>query len=106
MNAADLKIENVSVTIDAGILSKPFDTVYSPDTETISFLFDKPLSVSQNAFLDVEYTGQLNDKLRGFYRSKYLTSTGEERFGAVTQFAPIDARRCFPCWVRQSHPIS
>jgi len=33
----------------------------------------------------MSFVGELNDKMKGFYRSKY-TIDGEERFGAVTQF--------------------
>ena len=36
--------------------------------------------------LSMSFVGQLNDKLKGFYRSKYLSPEGEERYGAVTQF--------------------
>lgn len=48
--------------------------------------------------MDIVFSGVLNDKLRGLYRSKYLNEKGEERFAAVTQFESTDARRCFPCW--------
>jgi len=33
----------------------------------------------------MSFVGELNDKMKGFYRSKY-TASGEERYGAVTQF--------------------
>ena len=33
----------------------------------------------------MSFVGELNDKMKGFYRSKY-TINGEERYGAVTQF--------------------
>jgi len=33
----------------------------------------------------MSFVGELNDKMKGFYRSKY-TVDGEERYGAVTQF--------------------
>ena len=33
----------------------------------------------------MSFVGELNDKMKGFYRSKY-TVNGEERYGAVTQF--------------------
>jgi len=36
--------------------------------------------------IKLTFTGILNDKLRGFYRSKYTTD-GEDRYAAVTQFA-------------------
>ena len=32
------------------------------------------------------------------FRSKYVTPSGEERYAAVTQFEPTDARRALPCW--------
>lgn len=35
--------------------------------------------------------------LGSFYRSKYSVN-GEDRYMAVTQFEPVDARRAFPCW--------
>ncbi len=36
--------------------------------------------------LSLSFTGELNDKMRGFYRSKYKSPEGDERVGAVTQF--------------------
>lgn len=36
--------------------------------------------------------------MKGLYRSKYTSPSGEEKFAAVTQFEATDARRCFPCW--------
>jgi len=33
----------------------------------------------------MSFVGELNNKMKGFYRSKY-TIDGEERYGAVTQF--------------------
>lgn len=46
----------------------------------------------------IEYDGEINDKMKGLYRSKYLGPEGDERYAAVTQFEATDARRCFPCW--------
>lgn len=36
--------------------------------------------------LKIDFVGELNDKMKGFYRSKYTTSSGEIRYAAVTQF--------------------
>ena len=36
--------------------------------------------------MKVQFTGELNDKMKGFYRSKYTGSDGEDRYAAVTQF--------------------
>ena len=48
--------------------------------------------------LTLRFTGELNDKMAGFYRSRYTSPGGEERFMAVTQFEATSARRAFPCW--------
>src|SRR5262249_12894151 len=50
------------------------------------------------AVLSLSFTGTLNDKLRGFYRSRYRDPGGEWRWLAATQFEATDARRAFPCW--------
>ena len=48
--------------------------------------------------LKIAYTGELNDKLRGFYRSQYTNPEGETAYLAATQFEATDARRALPCW--------
>lgn len=58
---------------------------YKEDAETVTFKFPSTLSVGV-AKLSLEFTGVLNDKMKGFYRSKYTSLTGEERYAAVTQF--------------------
>ena len=42
-----------------------------------------------SATLRLQFTGVLNDKMRGFYRTKYAVA-GEERWAAVTQFEATD----------------
>lgn len=39
-----------------------------------------------NGQLSMDFTGELNDKMKGFYRSKYTGTDGEEKYCAVTQF--------------------
>lgn len=48
--------------------------------------------------LQIDFNGTLNDKLRGFYRSKFTDVDGNEQYIATTQFESTDARRAFPCW--------
>jgi puromycin-sensitive aminopeptidase len=38
------------------------------------------------AKLQINFEGILNDKLKGFYRSKYLHPSGQEKYAATTQF--------------------
>ena len=46
----------------------------------------------------VSFTGILNDKLRGFYRSTFRDASGAEHVIATTQMQATDCRRAFPCW--------
>ena len=48
--------------------------------------------------LSMKFQGSLDDNLRGFYRAKYKSIDGEERYCAMTQFEASKAHRCFPCW--------
>ena len=48
--------------------------------------------------MSCRFTGTLNDKLRGFYRSTYTGLDGETQTIATTQFESVDARRSFPCF--------
>nr|WBG54457.1 aminopeptidase N-like protein [Austinograea rodriguezensis] len=57
-----------------------------------------PLTRGRRYVLSMEFVGYLNDKLHGFYRSSYKDANGMERWIAVTQFQPTDARRAFPCF--------
>ena len=46
----------------------------------------------------MKFTGQLNDKMAGFYRSTYQNTDGSEGVLATTQMEATDARRAFPCF--------
>ncbi|MGH8614744.1 MAG: M1 family metallopeptidase, partial [Gammaproteobacteria bacterium] len=48
--------------------------------------------------LQLTFSGMLNAKLHGFYRSRYRDASGQEKVLACTQFESTDARRAFPCW--------
>src|SRR3989339_895930 len=65
---------------------------YDKKQETVKLIFAKPIHAGKLE-LKLKFKGILNDKMRGFYRSKY----GEKHL-AVTQFESTDARRAFPCF--------
>ncbi|CAH2070917.1 unnamed protein product, partial [Iphiclides podalirius] len=58
---------------------------------------NEALIAGKQYYLNVSYTGILNDNLHGFYRSSYEEKK-VKRWIAVTQFQATDARRAFPCW--------
>ena len=47
--------------------------------------------------LHIVYRGVMNDKLQGFYRSKYTVHGAPAHMG-TTQFEACDARKALPCW--------
>ncbi len=78
---------------------RPIDSDKHPQTASVTldtakeqatFTFPNELPVGR-VTLAIQYTGILNDKLRGFYLSKT-----KARNYAVTQFEPTDARRAYP----------
>ena len=48
--------------------------------------------------LHLDFRGELNDKLVGFYRSTYQGPDGGTEVIATTHFEATDARRAFPSW--------
>ncbi len=73
---------------------------YDADTEraTISIASAPGDDLVGDQHLRMTFTGELNDKLRGFYRSQYANPEGETAYLATTQFEATDARRALPCW--------
>lgn len=70
LHALDLKIEEVELKECDGSISKPSVTLSAED-ETVTLEFDKELKLGE-AFLKFIFIGELNDKMKGFYRSKYV----------------------------------
>ncbi len=70
---------------------------YDPEHERAVLRLDEPFGPGQ-ATLNLSFTGTLNDQLRGFYRSTFTDTGGNERVIATTQFESTNARRAFPCW--------
>jgi tricorn protease interacting factor F2/3 len=66
----------------------------NPADEEVLIYLPEPLS--GNIKLEIDYQGIINDKMAGFYRSKF-TYQEQTRHIAVTQFQESDARRAFPC---------
>ena len=65
--------------------------------EVLTLVFPSAIPVGK-AELRIQYTGILNDQMRGFYLSKYTDAKGLEQRIATTQFEATDCRRAMPCW--------
>lgn len=98
LNSLDLEIQRAALIVPGYPVEEAKSTVFCLEQETVTLEFSTALPQGSSAVLDLEFTGVLNDKMKGFYRSKYYGADGSERYAGVTQFEATDARRCFPCW--------
>ena len=97
LNCIEIAVQSCIATVADGRSLESRPAEYDESDETATFQFESALPAG-TARLDIRFTGELNDKLRGFYRSRYVDTNGNERYLATTQFEATDARRAFPCW--------
>ena len=93
MNCAELKIKSCTVKSGKKII-KSFPKTNEKKEELQIKLAEK---IRGLCTVDLEFEGILNDRLLGFYRSRY-EQNGKTKYLATTQFEAADARRAFPCW--------
>jgi len=94
LNGANLTILTVKlIGSDPMINYKHMATTYdnSSEIQQIKLEFD---SVPDNlGVLTIEYEGIVSTELTGFYKC-----TQDDKLVMLTQFEPVSARRCFPCF--------
>jgi puromycin-sensitive aminopeptidase len=91
LHAAELEIQAAR----AG--STPLQVRLDPARERALLGAPQPLPAGKHT-LHLEFTGVLNDKMRGFYRSEFSRPDGSKGVLATTQFESTSARRAFPCF--------
>ncbi len=89
MNATEIDVHAVKID---GV-----DAPFSLDATTERLVVERAVEVGTVA-LEITFTGVLNDRLRGFYRSTYLDADGVEQVIAASQMQATDCRRAFPCF--------
>jgi puromycin-sensitive aminopeptidase len=96
LNAAELAVSDVEIRTASGEL---IGCAVSFADELEQVIFHPASAIAAGACtLTCRFSGTLNDKLRGFYRSTFTDEGGETHTIATTQFESVDARRAFPCW--------
>jgi len=106
LNTAELTVHTASLTLAAsGSKAVPLKATYEEDDEVCVLTAGEEVGAGEGV-LTIEYEGEHNDKMRGCYRSKYKTPSGEERYMIVTQFESTDARRAMPCWDEPAYKAS
>ena len=88
LNAAEIKFQSVTAVVGGTKLTAKVSE--NADKQQVIFDFGQKIPAGKLK-IDVQYTGILNNELRGFYLSK----TAKRNY-AVTQFESTDARRAFP----------
>jgi len=97
LNAIELEVTKAWVIDPAGNRIEADAIIPDADTERLTIDLGAQLAIGR-ATLHTEFTGILNDKLHGFYRSTFTDTDGNDQVIATTQFEATDARRAFPCW--------
>jgi aminopeptidase N len=96
LNALDLAVWKCELVTEGQREACPFTV--DPKKEALRIML--PDDRTGRISVAIQYTGEINSKMAGFYRTKY-TVGGKESYAAVTQFEESDARRAFPCF---DHP--
>ena len=95
LNAIELELDEAWVMVDGARVDAT--VTLDEETERATLSLTEALAPGP-ATVALRFRGTLNDKLRGFYRSRFTDDTGTDRVIATTQFEATDARRAFPCW--------
>ncbi|SPQ18710.1 e6161c0a-8b7d-450a-8963-9931011f78fc [Thermothielavioides terrestris] len=98
LHTLELDIHEAKITSGGHTVSSSPTVSYNEVTQVTKLDFDDAVVKGSKAQLEIKFTGQLNDKMAGFYRSTYKNPDGSDGILAVTQMEPTDARRAFPCF--------
>ncbi len=93
LNAVDLKIISAKVTSKRGV----HDAKVGGNKKRKEITLKLQKAVAGDATIGIEFVGINNDKMYGFYRSRYMEN-GKERYLLTSQFEAADARTAFPCF--------
>jgi puromycin-sensitive aminopeptidase len=102
LHAVDLDIDSAWIGRDGTALDVGIEP--DPELERVALVAPEPLARG-TAELHLSFSGSLDQRLVGFYRSTFTVpdpddpdGPGTEHAVAVTQFQSTHARRCFPCF--------
>ncbi len=94
LNASELKIKKCYIIFK----NKKIIAKSKLDEKNELLTIQSSQKINGNTKLFLEFSGILNNRLLGFYKSEYIDSKGHKKYLATTQFEAADARRAFPCW--------
>lgn len=71
LNSCDITIKSAVYDDGTGKTIQAKDITTDAENETASIVFPEQLPLGKSGFIRMEYKGEINDKLKGLYRSKY-----------------------------------
>jgi puromycin-sensitive aminopeptidase len=95
LNAIELDVKSATVATSGG---EPMSVTVSLDETSERCTLSGHSFPTGPAVVHLTFSGILNDKLRGFYRSTFVDADGVTQTIATTQMEATDCRRGFPCW--------
>ncbi|MCJ1435974.1 Aminopeptidase 2 mitochondrial [Xylographa pallens] len=98
LNAVEIDIHSTTITSGETQITSSPKVSFDEAKQTVTLSFDKAIAAGSKAQLTHTFTGSLNDKMAGFYRSSYDHPDGTTHWMATTQMEPTDARRALPCF--------
>lgn len=93
LNAAELSIVSASVLA----MGEEHEARVKLDEKRQRMVIELGRKISGSATIKIAFAGTNNDKMYGFYRSRYMQD-GKERYMLTTQFEAANARNAFPCF--------
>jgi aminopeptidase N len=110
LNTLELKLLKATATVSQNKSDQSWEsTGFSEDkkAQRATITFPEALPVSSKASVSIDFSGELNHDMAGFYRSQYKPAAtpaasvphdDEFHYMLSTQFEACDARRAFPCF--------
>jgi len=102
LNANQIKLNSASL---AG--QKSTDVKYDEKAQRATIAFSDGFQPAEDAVLEIQFSGTMNNDMAGFYRSKYkpavtpspaVPTDGQYHYMFSTQFESCAARMAFPCF--------
>ena len=94
MNCADIDIITASYAPEGDKEIHAMGFRYQNEDEKVTLSFPSTLQTGTGT-IKIDFVGELNDKMKGFWRSKYNTPSGEVYYAAVKSLRLLMPRGLF-----------
>lgn len=71
LNSLEIDIKSATFNGNDGKTIPANKIELSASEETATLMFSETLPLGKSGYLNIDFVGDINDKMKGFYRSKY-----------------------------------